>query len=130
MYKRFFFYYVKTLLHVQKYRNNVQYKLGVKDFVFKYRFRRHFYISVHQTDHHVIYTYYAQVTLALTFFFFITDARHVTIRDGRLIKRDDNNITVIDLRVGDAMVLQCNASNTFGYVFADFYLNVLSKHII
>ncbi|XP_071147603.1 neuroglian-like isoform X2 [Mytilus edulis] len=55
------------------------------------------------------------------------DARHVTIRDGRLIKRDDNNITVIDLRVGDAMVLQCNASNTFGYVFADFYLNVLKE---
>lgn len=54
----------------------------------------------------------------------------MTIRDGRLIKRDDNNITVIDLRVGDAMVLQCNASNTFGYVFADFYLNVLSKYII
>ena len=27
------------------------------------------------------------------------------------------------------MVLQCNASNTYGYVFADFYLNVLSKLI-
>ena len=61
--------------------------------------------------------------------FIFVDSRHVTLTEGRLLKPNDNELTVIDLRLGDAMVLQCNASNTYGYVFADFYLNVLSKLI-
>lgn len=58
--------------------------------------------------------------------FLLADSKHITIQEGRLMKPDNHNITILNLRLGDAMVLQCNASNTYGYVYADFYLNVLS----
>lgn len=49
------------------------------------------------------------------------------IQSGRFIKPDAYNITLVRLNKHDSMVLQCNASNVHGYVFADVYLNVLEN---
>lgn len=51
------------------------------------------------------------------------------IQSGRFIKPDAYNITLVRLNKHDSMVLQCNASNVHGYVFADVYLNVLGKRL-
>jgi ERCC4-type nuclease len=61
--------------------------------------------------------------------FIFVDSRHVTLTEGRLLKPNDNELTVIDLRLGDAMVLQCNASNTYGYVFAEENLSFNNNYI-
>lgn len=45
----------------------------------------------------------------------------------RFIKPDAYNITFVQLDQNDSMVLQCNASNVHGYVFADVYLNVFEE---
>ena len=34
-------------------------------------------------------------------------------------------IIFVNLKKSDKMVLQCNASNIYDYVFADFYLNII-----
>lgn len=49
------------------------------------------------------------------------------VRSERFIKPDANNITFVQLNKNDHMVLQCNASNIHGYVFADVYLNILGE---
>ena len=59
--------------------------------------------------------------------FIFTDSQHPTVKSSRFLKPDDHNITIINLEKADVMVIQCNASNIYGYVYADFYLNVLSK---
>lgn len=59
--------------------------------------------------------------------FIILDSQHPTVKSGRFLKPDNHNITIINLEESDVMVLQCNASNIFGYVYADFYLNVRGK---
>ncbi|XP_052088783.1 neuroglian-like [Mytilus californianus] len=57
----------------------------------------------------------------------LEDSKHHSVRSVRFMKPDDHNITIINLEKSDVMVLQCNASNIYGYVFADFYLNVLKE---
>lgn len=59
--------------------------------------------------------------------FIILDSQHPTVKSARFLKPDNHNITIINLEESDVMVLQCNASNIFGYVYADFYLNVRGK---
>ncbi|XP_071153291.1 neuroglian-like [Mytilus edulis] len=54
----------------------------------------------------------------------LKDSQHPTVKSARFLKPDNHNITIINLEESDVMVLQCNASNIFGYVYADFYLNV------
>ncbi|CAC5419202.1 NRCAM [Mytilus coruscus] len=44
--------------------------------------------------------------------------------ENRFQNPNDCTITITDIRFTDAMVLQCNASNSYGYLFSDFYLNV------
>ncbi|XP_076087280.1 neuronal cell adhesion molecule-like [Mytilus galloprovincialis] len=44
--------------------------------------------------------------------------------ENRFQNPNDCTVTITDIRLTDAMVLQCNASNMFGYLFSDFYLNV------
>jgi neuronal cell adhesion molecule len=39
----------------------------------------------------------------------------------------ENKIYLTNVQQTDRMVIQCNASNIHGYVFADVYLNVLGK---
>ena len=65
--------------------------------------------------------------MKLKAFVLISDSNHPTVKSNRFLKPNDHNITIIQLEKSDAMVLQCNASNVYGYVYADFYLNVLSK---
>ncbi|XP_053377718.1 uncharacterized protein LOC123530345 [Mercenaria mercenaria] len=43
------------------------------------------------------------------------------------IMKDENTVTLTNLRVEDNMNIQCNASNTHGYVFSDVYLNVFDS---
>ncbi|XP_063408718.1 neuroglian-like [Mytilus trossulus] len=44
--------------------------------------------------------------------------------ENRFQNPNDCTVTITDIRLTDAMVLQCNASNMYGYLFSDFYLNV------
>ncbi|XP_012943169.1 neuroglian isoform X3 [Aplysia californica] len=46
---------------------------------------------------------------------------------GRLKKPVETKLFIENVVQTDHMVIQCNASNTHGYVFADVYLNVLSE---
>ncbi|XP_052085471.1 neuroglian-like isoform X2 [Mytilus californianus] len=57
----------------------------------------------------------------------LKDSKHPTVKSARFLKPDDHNITIINLEKSDVMVIQCNASNIYGYVYADFYLNVLKE---
>ena len=57
--------------------------------------------------------------------FFSTDSHDLSHFGDRLMKTNDNEITVVNLKKTDMMVLQCNASNIYDYVFADFYLNII-----
>ncbi|VDI06743.1 neuronal cell adhesion molecule, partial [Mytilus galloprovincialis] len=57
----------------------------------------------------------------------LRDSKHHSVKSVRFLKPDDHNITIINLENSDVMVLQCNASNIYGYAFADFYLNVLKE---
>ncbi|CAL1541881.1 unnamed protein product [Lymnaea stagnalis] len=54
----------------------------------------------------------------------VTDPR---IRGPRFKRPLENKIFLENVEQTDHMVFQCNASNIHGYVFADFYLNVLSE---
>ncbi|KAH3827853.1 neuroglian-like isoform X2 [Dreissena polymorpha] len=56
---------------------------------------------------------------------YVTDPR--IFKNSRFHKPNDYNITLTDLTLEDHMNIQCNASNKHGYVFADFYLNVLEE---
>ena len=57
----------------------------------------------------------------------LEDSTHPTYKSKRFRKPNDNEVSIIHLEKTDVMVLQCNASNSFGYVFGDFYLNVLKE---
>lgn len=57
--------------------------------------------------------------------FFSTDSHDLSHFGDRFTKINDNEITVVNLKKSDMMVLQCNASNIYDYVFADFYLNII-----
>lgn len=59
------------------------------------------------------------------FRFFSTDSHDLSHFGDRFTKINDNEITVVNLKKSDMMVLQCNASNIYDYVFADFYLNII-----
>ena len=50
---------------------------------------------------------------------------HDTLKIRRLCKVCDDRETMTDL-----MVIQCNASNVHGYVYAQGYVNVLGKNNI
>ena len=41
---------------------------------------------------------------------------------------EGGTITFTNLTIQDAMVFQCNASNIYGYIFANAYLNVQCKY--
>uniref|UniRef100_K1Q231 Peroxidasin-like protein n=1 Tax=Magallana gigas TaxID=29159 RepID=K1Q231_MAGGI len=51
------------------------------------------------------------------------------IQSGRFVKPDAYNITFVQLNNHDNLVVQCNASNVYGYVFADVYLSVLENRL-
>ena len=40
---------------------------------------------------------------------------------------EKNRITFLNMSKEDAQVIQCNVTNKHGYIFANAYLNVLSK---
>ncbi|BFZ08082.1 hypothetical protein BsWGS_11121 [Bradybaena similaris] len=54
----------------------------------------------------------------------VTDSRITGTRFKRPL---ENKIFLENVQTSDPMVIQCNASNIHGYVFADVYLNVLSE---
>lgn len=56
----------------------------------------------------------------------VTDAR---ITGSRFKRATENKIFFEAVQTSDPMVIQCNASNIHGYVFADVYLNVLCKSL-
>ncbi|XP_061183008.1 neurofascin-like [Saccostrea echinata] len=55
----------------------------------------------------------------------LQESQKPILHSHRFLNPDANNITFVNVNHQDRMVLQCNASNTHGYVFADFYLNIL-----
>ncbi|KAJ8301645.1 hypothetical protein KUTeg_020632 [Tegillarca granosa] len=57
----------------------------------------------------------------------LEDSENPTINSNKFMKPNKNNITFVNLDKSDTMVIQCNASNKHGYVFADVYLNVLEE---
>ena len=56
-----------------------------------------------------------------------TDVKDPRITGPRFKRPLENKIFLENVEQTDHMVFQCNASNIHGYVFADFYLNVLCK---
>ncbi|KAL5014246.1 hypothetical protein ScPMuIL_008516 [Solemya velum] len=57
----------------------------------------------------------------------LADVTDPQIVSGQFLKQSKQNITLVNLAPGDAMVIQCNATNRYGYIFSDVYLNVLSE---
>ncbi|CAC5420353.1 NRCAM [Mytilus coruscus] len=55
-------------------------------------------------------------------------SRHSAVKLGKIKIPYPNKAVISNVNMKDRMVLQCNVSNSYGYVFADFYLNVL--HIV
>ncbi|XP_071123685.1 neuroglian-like [Mytilus edulis] len=52
-------------------------------------------------------------------------SRHPAVKLRKIRIPYPNKAVISNVNVMDRMVLQCNVSNTYGYVFSDFYLNVL-----
>ena len=42
---------------------------------------------------------------------------------------EKQRLTFLNMTKEDAQVIQCNATNKHGYIFANAYLNVLSKYL-
>ncbi|XP_056000705.1 neuronal cell adhesion molecule-like isoform X2 [Ostrea edulis] len=59
----------------------------------------------------------------------LTESKAAITQSGRLIRPSAGNLTFINLNENDSLVVQCNASNTYGYVFADVYLNIPGRCI-
>ncbi|KAJ8301648.1 hypothetical protein KUTeg_020635 [Tegillarca granosa] len=57
----------------------------------------------------------------------LDDSKNPTINSNKFVKPNKNNITFVNLDKSDTLVIQCNATNKHGYVFADVYLNVLEE---
>lgn len=57
----------------------------------------------------------------------IDESTDDTVLSNRFMKPNDMNVTIDDLKLTDVFVIQCNCSNSHGYVFADVYLNVLRE---
>ncbi|XP_062588505.1 neuroglian-like [Saccostrea cucullata] len=56
----------------------------------------------------------------------LEESQKPILHSHRFLNPDANNVTFVNVNNHDKMVLQCNASNIHGYVFADFYLNILA----
>ncbi|VDI39234.1 Hypothetical predicted protein [Mytilus galloprovincialis] len=52
-------------------------------------------------------------------------SKHPVLKLGKIRIPYPNRAVISNVNVMDRMVLQCNVSNSYGYIFADFYLNVL-----
>ncbi|XP_076115898.1 uncharacterized protein LOC143083538 isoform X1 [Mytilus galloprovincialis] len=52
-------------------------------------------------------------------------SKHPVWKLGKIRIPYPNKAVISNVNVMDRMVLQCNVSNSYGYIFADFYLNVL-----
>lgn len=63
------------------------------------------------------------------FLLLLSDVTDPRITGSRFKRPMDNKIFFEAVQTSDPMVIQCNASNIHGYVFADVYLNVLCKSL-
>lgn len=67
--------------------------------------------------------------MTLFFLLLLSDVTDARITGSRFKRPMENKIFFEAVQTSDPMVIQCNASNIHGYVFADVYLNVLCKSL-
>lgn len=74
-----------------------------------------------------LFIFNSSYVIHVCFLTFIDRMGAGTINNIHFLIPDKNNITFTDLTLEDHLCIQCNASNYYGYVFADVFLYVLGE---